>query len=52
MEQAFGAAASRIDSGFVSHFQDGRTLLRLLNDRLVTRNGIELAGSPPGGQRQ
>jgi hypothetical protein len=57
LEQSNGASFWRgsvqdIDSGLVSHFQDGPTLLRLLNDRLVARNGLELARSPPGGQRQ
>jgi hypothetical protein len=45
-------SVEEIDSGRVGHFQDERTLLRFLNDRLIARNGVELARSPAGGQRQ
>jgi hypothetical protein len=45
-------SVQEIDSGLVSHFQDGGALLRFLNQRLVARNGIELARSPAGGERQ
>jgi hypothetical protein len=41
-----------IESSLVSHFQDGRALLRFLNARLVARNGIPLAIGPAGEQPQ
>jgi len=45
-------SVQEIESGLVSHFQDGGALLRFLNARLVARNGIALARGQAGGQSQ
>jgi hypothetical protein len=55
LEEGNGASFWRgsveeIESSLVSHFQDGRALLRFLNARLVARNGIPLAIGPAGEQ--
>ena len=57
LEEGNGASFWRgsveeIESSLVSHFQDGRALLRFLNARLVARNGIALARGPAGGECQ
>jgi hypothetical protein len=57
LEEGNGASFWRgsveeIESGLVSHFQDGRVLLRFLNRRPAARNGIALARSPAGDQDQ
>jgi hypothetical protein len=48
LEEGNGASfwrgsVEKIDSGQVSHFEDGSALLRFVNARLVARNGIALA---------
>jgi len=43
-------SVEEIEGRLVSHFQDGRALLRFLNARLVARNGIALARGPAGGE--
>jgi hypothetical protein len=45
-------SVEEIEGSLVSHFQDGRALLRFLNNRLVARNGIPLARGPAGGESQ
>jgi hypothetical protein len=57
LEEGNGASfwrgsAQEIESGLVSHFQDGSALLRFLNSRLVARNGIALARGQAGGESQ
>jgi hypothetical protein len=57
LEEGNGASFWRgsveeIESSLVSHFQDGGALLRFLNARLITRNGIALARGPAGDQEQ
>lgn len=57
LEEGNGASFWRgsvqeIDSGQVSHFQDGQALLRFLNARLVARNGIALPRGPAGAENQ
>jgi hypothetical protein len=57
LEQGSGASFWRgsvqeIDSGLVGHFEDSRTLLGFLNERLAARNGIALARSQAGGRHQ
>lgn len=45
-------SVEEIEGSLVSHFQDGRALLRFLNARLVARNGIELPRGQAGDQSQ
>ena len=45
-------SVDEIESGLVSHFQDGRALLRFLNAGLVARNGIALACGQGGDRSQ
>jgi hypothetical protein len=57
LEEGNGASFWRgsvqeIESGLISHFQDGPALLRFVNARLVARNGIALARGPAGDQEQ
>jgi hypothetical protein len=57
LEEGNGASFWRgsvqeIESGLISHFQDGPALLRFLNSRLVARNGIALARGQAGDQDQ
>jgi len=57
LEEGNGASFWRgsveeMESRLVSHFQDGRALLRFLNQRLVARNGIALARGQAGGECQ
>ena len=56
LEEGNGASFWRgsvqeIESGQVSHFQDG-SALRFPNARLIARNGIALARGPAGDQSQ
>jgi hypothetical protein len=57
LEEGDGASFWRgsveeIESSLVSHFQDGRALLRFVNARLVARNGIALARGQAEDQGQ